>query len=92
MGLVTVLDPNDPRMYRNQRGRRGDHPLMIPEGPRVPITTGETRLPPPESHPFSARAALDPEGLGLALFVLVGLLFVIHARFAVKAQAAVGTR
>lgn len=83
-----ILTPDSPGLYRNQRGVRGDHPAMMPAGQRVPITTGETPL--PLAGSAGARAAFDPQGVGLAVIVLLALLFIIHARFSVGAQVAAG--
>lgn len=76
--------------YRGERGVRGDDARMVPAGQRVVSTTGEAKLPPSPAGAPSARAALDPYSPGFALFVLVALLFVIHARFNVNAS--VGTK
>lgn len=78
--------------YRGGRGIRGDDPRMVPPGQRVVSTTGEAVLPPTPAAAPSARAALDPYSPGFALFVLVALLFVIHARFNVNASASAGTK
>lgn len=89
----TVLNGNDPGLYRTHRGgRTGSHPLMVPEGPRTPITTGEQRLPPPESHPATSAAAFDPWSPGLGVIVLLALLLVINARFTAGATLGVGTK
>lgn len=78
--------------YRSIRGVRGDDPRMVPAGQRVVSTTGEAKLPPSPAAAPSARSALDPYSPGFALFALIGLLFLIHARFNVNASATAGTK
>lgn len=90
-GHVVYLNPNEPGLFRSRRGFTGADPRMVE--PSSPIlTTGEATMASPASAPLSWRTALDPNSAGFALFVLVALLFLIHARFAVGAQAAIGTR
>ena len=81
---------SDHRTYRGARGIRGDDPRMVGDGPRVAATTSEARLPPAAAAKPSARTAFDPNSVGFAVLVLMALLFVIHARFSVSAQAGVG--
>lgn len=94
MAGVAVLNPNDPGLFRAQRGIRGDDPRMMPGAApgeiRTQITTGETRMAPPASHPPTAAAAFDPQGVGLGVMILLAILLVIHARFTVAAT--VGTK
>lgn len=89
---LVYLDPTDPGTYRGARGIRGDDPRMVPDSQSIVMTTGEARMPSPPTQPLTARAAFDPNGAGFALIVLFALLFVIHARFSVATQAAIGTR
>jgi hypothetical protein len=86
-----ILDAADPGLYRNGRGISGSHPAMLPQGARVPITTGEVPLPPVTAEP-SMRSVFDPHGLAFALMFLLALLFLIHARASVALQAGIGTK
>lgn len=85
MAQVTVLDPNDPRLFRNQRGRLGADPLMSPDvgtGGRYMITTGEAHAVNGGSMalPANWRRVLDPRSPSFALLVLGTILILIHAR------------
>lgn len=88
---VVYLDQHEPGLYRNRRGVMGSDPRMV-ETSSPMITTGEAKLESPLGAPLTWKTALDPSSPGFALFVLVALLFLIHARFAVGAQAAMGTK
>ena len=74
-----ILNPSDPGLYRAARGVRGDSPAMVPDGQRVAITTGESKLPPIAQ---TGAAALDPHAPGFALLVLAVVLLVFNGRFA----------
>lgn len=88
-----ALDETDPGFYRRSRGIRGDDPRMIPsDAPRVMDTTGESKIPPPSSSPTLARAGFHPDSPGFALFVIVVLLFLIHARFTAAVKTSIGTK
>lgn len=78
--------------YRGVRGVRGDDARMVPSGQRVVSTTGEAKLPPSPAAAPTAKTALDPYSPGFAVFVLIALLFVIHARFNVATSASIGTK
>jgi hypothetical protein len=88
---VPYLDPSDPGIYRNQRGRAGASELMAQDvgtGGRYVITTGEADMVnnATAALPANWRRAFDVFSPGFALIVLVFLLLLIHARFEVSAR------
>jgi hypothetical protein len=90
---VPILDPNDPGLYRVQRGVTGSDAIMQGDaGPRgrTIITTGET-----VTHdaadwlPGDWRRLFDPRSAACAALVLGLLVLLLHARADVAVRAAV---
>lgn len=86
MGLgASLLDPLDPGLYRNQRGRLGADSLMAPDvgvGGRYVITTGEAETVNGgvAALPNDWRRVFDIRSPSFATLVLGVLLFVILSR------------
>jgi hypothetical protein len=94
---ATILDPNDPGLYRNVSGRMGADPLMAPDvgvGGRYVITTGEamTVNGGVSAIPNTWARILDPHGHSFACLVLGLVLFVIFSRLNVAGTVSAGAR
>jgi hypothetical protein len=94
--MASILDPNDPGLYRNQRGRVGADPVMMANsGPRgrVLITSGEGQLSHDAADALEGwRNVFRPNSLSFAVLVLGLVLFLINARAHVAVQGMVGAR
>jgi hypothetical protein len=94
---ASILDPNDPGLYRVRTGRMGADPLMAPDvgvGGRYVITTGEAMQVNGgvSAIPNTWQRILDPHSHSFACLVLGLLLFVIFARLNVSGTVAAGAR
>lgn len=98
MGLgAHILDPTDPGLYRNQRGRPGADPLMVQDvGPsgRYVITTGEAHTVNggTAALPNNWSRILDVHSHSFAILVLGVLLMLILGRISIAGQIAAGAR
>jgi hypothetical protein len=94
-GGLQYLNPSDPGIYRNERGRPGADVLMAPDvgmGGRYVITTGEA----PTVNggiaalPDNWRRAFDMQSPGFAVIVLGFVLLLLHARLGGHASVRAG--
>lgn len=92
---ASILDPDDPGLYRNQRGRLGADFLMAPDvgsGGRYVITTGEavTANGGTAALPNNWTRVLDVHGHSFAVIVLGVLLMLILGRISIAGKIAAG--
>lgn len=92
---AAILDPNDPGLYRNQRGRMGADFLMAPDvgpGGRFVITTGEatTANGGTAALPNTGAQLFDLQSHSFAVLVLGVLLMLILGRISVAGKIAAG--
>jgi hypothetical protein len=94
---ASILDPDDPGLYRNQSGRMGADLLMAPDvgfGGRYVITTNEAHAVngATAALPNDWRRILDPHGHSFAVLVLGVILFIILAHLRVGGTVEAGLR
>ena len=91
-GRPVILNERDPGLYRANTGRAGAHPAMMPDGQRVPITTGEAALPVQETSGMQGtiRGAFNPAQPAGALLVLLIVAVLLHARASVAFATSAG--
>jgi len=84
MGGLAYLNPNDPGIFRVQRGKPGADELMAPDvgrGGRYFITTGEAAMVNGASAalPSNWRRVFDPHSPAFGFLAIGVLLLLIHA-------------
>jgi hypothetical protein len=88
-----ILRPDDPGLYRNQRGRIGADPIMqhdTGDRGRVLITTGEGVTGDAADTLEGWRNVFRPGSAAFGILVFGVILFLIHARADVALKGAVG--
>lgn len=92
---ASILDPDDPGLYRNQRGRLGADSLMAPDvgtGGRYIITTGEAHAVNggTAALPNTWARILDVHSHSFAILVLGVILMLVLGRISIAGKIATG--